>query len=356
MSLTYAYGGPPLRGVLKATPEDFVVEETLGFSADGQGEHDLLWIEKRGANTEWVARGLARFAKVSQLAVGFAGLKDRHAVTRQHFSVQLPGRSIDWSLLELPGVRLLGVQRHSRKLKRGALTGNGFELVLREVLGRRDVAEALLLRLRAQGAPNYFGEQRFGRDGGNLDLARRLFAGAGLGRSERAYALSSARAAMFNAVLDQRVREGNWDHAIEGDLMNLSGRRAWFGPVQPDAEIVRRCADCDIHPTGPLWGARPAPTAGACAALEAAVAKVHGELAQGLESAGVEADRRALRMLPAGLEWHWEPGPASASGEGDPAPAVLRLRFALPAGAYATSLVRELIDVAGDWLEPNPSD
>jgi tRNA pseudouridine13 synthase len=340
MTLAYAWGGPPLRGVLKSAPEDFVVEETLSFAADGLGEHDLLLIEKRGANTEWVARGLARFARVPQVAVGFAGLKDRHAVTRQHFTVQLPGRSVDWSTLDLAGVRLLKVERHSRKLKRGALVGNGFELVLREVAGDRVRAEAALGHLRDSGAPNYFGEQRFGHAGGNLDLARRLFAGQHLERSERSFALSAARSAIFNSVLDARVRAGNWNRVIDGDLCNLAGRRAWFGPVEPDGVLEQRCADGDIHPTGPLWGTPPAPTTGACAALEQQCADQHGELASGLVAAAVESERRPLRAIPERLEWQWQ-------DDGDAPDTALRLRFGLPPGAYATALIRELIDVAG---------
>ena len=342
MTLACAWGGPPLRGVLKSAPEDFVVEETLSFAADGLGEHDLLLIEKRGANTEWVARGLARFAKVPQVAVGFAGLKDRHAIARQHFTVQLPGRSVDWSILTLAGVRVLNVARHSRKLKRGALVGNGFELVLREVTGDRARAEAVLEQLRSGGAPNYFGEQRFGQSGGNLDLARRLFAGEHLDRSERSFALSAARSAIFNTLLDQRVRDGNWNRVIDGDLCNLAGRRAWFGPVELDAVLTERCASGDIHPTGALWGTPPAPVAGACAALEQHAAERHADLAAGLVAVAMESERRPLRAIPERLEWQWV-----SESEAEPTADTLRLRFGLPPGAYATALIRELIDVAG---------
>ncbi len=342
MTLAFAWGGPPLTGVLKSAPEDFVVEETLSFSADGLGEHDLVRIEKRGANTEWVARGLARFAKVPQVAVGFAGLKDRHAVTRQHFTVQLPGRSVDWSTLELPGVTVLSVARHSRKLKRGALVGNGFELVLRDVAGSREQAEGVLQRLRTAGAPNYFGTQRFGQGGGNLVLARRLFAGEHLDRSERSFALSAARSAIFNSVLDRRVRLGNWNRVIAGDLCNLAGRRAWFGPVELDDVLEQRCADLDIHPTGPLWGTPAAPTASACAELEDACAQSWPELAAGLLAAGVESERRPLRAVPESLTWTWlSDGPTGRAN------AALVLRFGLPPGAYATALIRELIEVGG---------
>ncbi len=342
MSLAFAWGGPPLRGLLKSAPEDFIVEETLFFSADGLGEHDLLRIEKRGANTEWVARGLARFAKVPQVAVGFAGLKDRHAVTRQHFTVQLPGRQIDWSALALPGVTLLSVARHSRKLKRGALSSNGFELVLREIQGDQDRAQALLQQLKNEGAPNYFGDQRFGHQGGNLDLARQLFAGEHLERADRSFALSAARSAIFNAVLDRRVREETWNRIIDGDLCNLAGRRAWFGPVEVDATLQQRCRTGEIHPTGPMWGVPAAPTTGACLQLEQQCADERADLAAGLAAQQIEAERRPLRAIPQALEWDWQlASPTDADSR------ALRLRFALPAGAYATAMIRELIDVSG---------
>lgn len=345
MNLAYAYGGPVLRGVLKSTPEDFVVEEALSFAADGQGEHDLLCIEKRGANTEWVARGLARFAGVAKLAVGFAGLKDRHAVARQHFTVQLPGRQVDWSELSLAGVKVLSVARHSRKLKRGALTGNGFVLGLREIQGEREQAEQRLRQLQRGGAPNYFGTQRFGLGGGNLDLARRLFGGAQLERAERSFALSAARSAIFNSVLDARVRASNWNQIVAGDLCNLAGKRAWFGPVEVDDTLRGRCAEGDIHPTGPMWGAPPAPVAADCERIETRAAEQWPDLAAGLLAAGLEAERRPLRMMASVLSWDWEVDTLAAEG----AERVLRLRFALGPGAYATSFIRELIDVDGEF-------
>ncbi|MFO1495213.1 MAG: tRNA pseudouridine(13) synthase TruD [Lysobacterales bacterium] len=336
MMLAYAHGGPALRGVLKQQPEDFIVEETLGFAADGQGEHDLLQIEKRDANTEWVARTLARHAKVPLLAVGYAGLKDRHGVTRQYFTVQLPGRQVDWSTYAAPGVRVLEVARHSRKLKRGGLTGNRFVLVLRHLVGDPTLAEARLRVLAAAGAPNYFGTQRFGREGGNLALARQLHAGATLGRSERSFALSAARSALFNAMLHRRVLDGSWNQPIDGDLMNLAGKRAWFGPIAVDPVLQQRCAEHDIHPTGALWGGGELPSAGACAALEQAVAASETVYAELLVSTGLEQERRALRVCADALHWRWL------------AADTLELAFALPAGAYATSFVRELID----WAEP----
>ncbi len=339
MSLPFAYGGPALTGLLKSEPEDFAVDEVLGFEADGLGEHDLVHIEKRACNTQWVAEQLAGFAKVAPLAIGFAGLKDRQAIASQHFTVQLPGRAVDWSQLNLHGVRVLSVARHSRKLKRGALTGNRFALRVREIEGDRVRAEQILQQLADLGAPNYFGEQRFGHEGGNLNQARRLFAGARLDRQQRGFALSAARSEIFNRVLAARVGANQWQTIMPGEICILDGKRTYFGPLtaqdldDPESEIVARCARGEIHPSGPLWGRGSLPSADACAALEQSVVDGFRIFADGLERAGLDQERRALRVRVPALSVEWP-------GESD-----CLLRFELPAGAYATAFVRELLSL-----------
>jgi len=330
--LPYAHGAPPLTGRLRATPEDFLVEEILGYDADGAGEHALLWVEKRGANTDWVARELARFAGVPPVGVGYAGLKDRHAVTRQAFTVQLAGKpDPDWSAFPHAEVRVLAATRHGRKLKRGALRGNRFVLVLREVQGDRDAAERVLAAIAERGVPNYFGEQRFGREGGNLALARSMFAGRRVDRDKRSFLLSAARSHIFNGVLAERVEQGAWDAPLDGEIWSLAGSRSWFGPEAFDAALAERLARGDIHPSGPLWGQGEPPTAGDAKALELAVAARDSDLAEGLAAARMEQERRPLRLLPRQLGWRWL---------GDDA---LELTFELPAGAYATVVARELV-------------
>jgi len=330
--LPYAHGAPPLTGRLRATPEDFLVEEILGYDADGAGEHALLWVEKRGANTDWVARELARFAGVPPVGVGYAGLKDRHAVTRQAFTVQLAGKpDPDWSAFPHAEVRVLAATRHGRKLKRGALRGNRFVLVLREVQGDRDAAERVLAAIAERGVPNYFGEQRFGREGGNLALARSMFAGRRVDRDKRSFLLSAARSHIFNGVLAERVEQGAWDAPLDGEIWSLAGSRSWFGPEAFDAALAERLARGDIHPSGPLWGQGEPPTAGDAKALELAVAARDSDLAEGLAAARMEQERRPLRLLPRQLGWRWL---------GDDA---LELTFELPAGAYATVVAREVV-------------
>jgi tRNA pseudouridine13 synthase len=332
IELPFAWGvAPPLTARLRCTPEDFLVEEILGYDADGHGEHALLWVEKRGANTDWVARELARFAGVPPLAVGYAGLKDRNAVTRQTFSVQLAGKpDPDWSAFPPAEAKVLAATRHGRKLKRGALRGNRFVLVLREVAGERARAEAVLAAIAARGVPNYFGEQRFGREGGNLAQARAMFAGKRVDRDKRGFLLSAARSQIFNDVLAARVERGAWDAPLEGEIWSLAGSRSWFGPEPYTDVLAARLASGDIHPSGPLWGQGESPAADAAGALEREVAAMHADLAEGLAAARMEQERRPLRLMPKDLRWRWLAEDA------------LELSFELPAGAYATVVAREV--------------
>jgi tRNA pseudouridine13 synthase len=339
--LPNAYGAPPLCGLLRATPEDFFVDEVLGFVPDGHGEHVLLRVEKRGANTEWVARALARFAGVPTAAVSYAGLKDRRAVARQWFSVHLVhGREPNWSDFAAAEFRVLQWARHGRKLRRGAHAGNRFRICLRQLCGDWRAAQERIAQLVA-GVPNYFGEQRFGRARSNLARAEASFAPGARrshNRHERGLLFSAARAALFNAVLAERVRRGEWNRPLDGDVFMLQGSHSIFGPEPITAELVARCAQGDIAPTGPLWGAGPLRTNSVVAALEQAVAEAHRPLALGLARSGLEQERRTLVLVPRELC-------VEQKGRSD-----LCLSFYLSSGGYATVLLREIACTS----EPEP--
>jgi tRNA pseudouridine13 synthase len=332
-TLPYAHGGPPASAVLRHEPADFRVDEVLGFEPSGEGEHAFLEIEKIGANTEWVARQLAHAAGVAPMSVGYAGLKDRHAVTRQIYTVHLAGRADpDWSALAIEGVRVVFATRHNRKLKRGAHRGNRFHIRLRNVQGDHDAIEQRIASVRARGVPNYFGEQRFGRDGNNIALAEALFAGQRLPHAQRGIALSAARAELFNTVLAQRVNAANWDRALDGEVWMLGGTHAIFGPEPWNETLAQRLADFDIHPTGPLWGRGELRSTAQVRELEQAAVEPFATLARGLEQAGLEQERRALRLHASGFEHTFD-----ADGS-------LVVVFGLPSGSFATTLLRELCD------------
>jgi tRNA pseudouridine13 synthase len=333
---------------LRSRPEDFQVHEDMPFALTGGGEHLWLRVRKRGFNTEQVARHLARAAGVAPRAVGYAGLKDRHAVTEQWFSLHLPGRPDPvWDALPA-GVEVLEAVRHGRKLQRGALRGNRFEIVLRECQGDASLLAARLEVLQREGVPNYFGEQRFGHDRDNVARARAMFANDEpvRDRHRRGLYLSAARAWLFNEVLATRIRDGNWQTALAGEACILAGSHSFFVADAADETLRRRLVEHDIHLSGPMWGAGDVPTRAAVAELERAVVAQHADLAAGLEREGLRQERRALRVIPQNLE-------AVAINPGD-----WRLRFSLPAGSYATAVLRELADYhsAGHELsEDDPS-
>lgn len=317
---------------LRAAPEDFVVEEQMPYTLAGAGEHLWVKLRKRGYNTEQVAKQLARTAGVTRREVGYAGMKDRHAITVQWFSLHLAGRpDPDWGSLP-DGMTVVESARHSRKLKTGALSGNRFIIVLRDCIGDRDAVLRRSEAIRTRGVPNYFGEQRFGHGGGNVAAARAMFAGSGSVRDRKqgGIYLSAARSYLFNEVLAKRVLAGTWDVAMDGDAMILNGTRSFFVPEAVDDIIRRRLAEGDIHPSGPLWGQGELPTRAATRALEQAVADEHPDLAHGLEQAGLDQERRALRVVPQDLQAEWLDDSS------------LRISFGLPAGTYATTLIREL--------------
>jgi tRNA pseudouridine13 synthase len=334
IELPFAYGGPPLRGVMRATPEDFFVDEDLGFELDGAGEHAFVRVEKRGANTEWVARQLARVAGVAPNAVSYAGMKDRHAVTRQTFSIHLPGRpDPDLGSLQSSEFHVLDCRRHSRKLKRGAHKANAFRIVLRDINGDRAAAERCLAQIAAGGVPNYFGEQRFGRGGDNLERARAMFAGRRVQRHEQGLLLSAARSHLFNRVVAERVLAGNWNQALDGEVWMLAGSHSIFGPEPLTPELTARMASGDIDPTGPLWGAGELRSTGAVAALERDAARPDDVLVRGLVACGLRQERRALVLRPSDLVANWQGNSA------------LELSFRLNKGLYATVLIREICGI-----------
>jgi tRNA pseudouridine13 synthase len=251
-----AHGSPLFQGLIKQSPEDFKVDELAAFELSDSGEHDWLRIQKVGANTNWVARGLAAHAGVPVRDVGYAGQKDRHALTTQWFSVRRPSAAgTNWDSLDLAGVSILERRRNGRKLKRGAHRGNRFRLVVRNVAIDADCLDARLRAIRAAGVPNYFGPQRFGRPGGNLRLAERLFSGERLPGHKRSMAISSARSFLFNEVLSARVDAGTWNRIMAGEPVNLDGSGSFFVPTSIDDELISRLEAFDVHPTGPLWGA-----------------------------------------------------------------------------------------------------
>lgn len=329
----HAYGGPSGTGKIRTNPEDFIVDEALSFEPSGEGEHVFLLIRKTGENTDYVARRLARFAGVRQHDVGFAGLKDRHAVTTQWFSVWLPGKDApDWAAFASETIEILETKRHVRKLKKGVLSGNRFELTVRDWRGDRLRLEDQLNRIKSDGVPNYFGEQRFGREGRNVAKAMAVFEGAKVKREQRGIYYSAVRSFLFNHVVAVRVERGDWNRPISGDAMVFDRAHGFFKTERIDETIEKRAMAGEIHPTGVLWGNGVGVVSGEVLALESAVIERFERLSRGLSDAGLESARRALRVNVPDLRWQFEGGDR------------LTLVFTLPAGSFATALLREIIE------------
>jgi tRNA pseudouridine13 synthase len=328
----YALGTPALSAGFRVEPEDFVVEERLPFEPSGEGEHVLLWIQKRNLNTEDVVKRILRLTGLRPVNIGYAGQKDRRAVTRQWFSVHLPKGDADWRSLEEVGVlQVLNITRHHRKLQRGALSGNAFCIRLRNLEGDEAELERRITAVKEIGVPNYFGEQRFGREGRNLGSAQALFSGKRIkSKHQRSMYLSAARSYLFNQVLAARIAAGNWNQPLPGEALQLAGSKSYFVAESIDAEILQRFQDGDVLPTGPLWGRGELPTKNEVETLERAAVAPYGDFCQGLERAGLKQERRALRLSVTNFQWQLEADD-------------LMLDFYLPAGTYATSVLREVI-------------
>lgn len=321
----------PLTGQFRTHNSDFKVDEQMDIPLSGQGEHLWLHVRKTGANTEWVAGQLARCAGIKEVDIGYAGLKDRHAVTTQWFSLQLAGKP-DPDFSTLPSeIEILQSTRHDKKLRTGALTANHFQLILRNVEGDLAQAKAIIELIKRRGVPNYFGEQRFGIGRTNLNKALDWFNGEfrPKQRHQMGLYLSAARSWIFNHILQERVKQGNWYTRLEGDAFVLDNSHAWFTDDNSE-NLMQRLDQGDIHPSGAMWGEGELPTLSTMQQLEVQQAEQFPEFCKGLIKNRLKQERRALRINVKNLEYLVLDD------------STLQLNFTLPAGAYATTVLAQL--------------
>lgn len=330
--LNYLFGAPKPTGKLRAAIDDFKVFEVMPFSPCGEGEHLLIHIRKTGANTVFVARELAKYFKVKEGFVTYAGLKDRFAITEQWFGVHVPGKEkYDLSDLAIEGVEVLSYARHNKKLRTGALTGNRFEIKLSQVT---DIEE-LRRRWHAiseHGVPNYFGEQRFGINGGNIKRAEELFSGKKVkDKKKRGMYLSAARSLIFNHVVSHRIEQSLFDNMLDGDVVMLNGTQSVFLAEKIEDDLIKRLNEKDIDITAPMWGAGELMTTEKANELEAVVSENYSLFCDGLPRFGLKQERRKIRLS---LK------DCTISTHEDN----VTVGFFLPAGSYATTVMRELLD------------
>ena len=328
---------PGSGGSLRASPEDFVVEERPTYLPGGTGDHLYLYIEKRGHTTAHLARELSSQLGVKARDLGIAGLKDRHAVTRQWISLPAKFES-RLGEFALEGVQILQTERHTNKLGLGHLRGNRFTVRVRGAAGTAEQAAQTLALLQTLGLPNYFGPQRFGLGGLNAEEGLRVLRGQSELRDPqvRRFLSSSVQSALFNRFVSLRLERGLFGRLLSGDMAKKHDTGGVFLVEDAHSESLRAERN-EISATGTLFGRKTKPLTLGAGALEAEVLAEFGLSPEVFASR--KGDRRLTRtfMEDAMLEPHDDGYTVS---------------FALPKGSFATSVLRELmkndVDAPGD--------
>ena len=323
--LCYPYGEPTLRGLFKSRPEDFLVVEELGFQPDGQGDHRMLLVEKIGISTPELIEQIAREWQIKTRDIGYSGLKDKRAITRQWISV--PQRSAEIELAATESYRVLESGLHRRKLRRGCHKSNVFEVHLRQVDGFSSDAQAQLGCIAESGFANYFGEQRFGRQQDNVEQALSKLSSPRLPRWRKGLLISALRSYLFNLILSRRIETGIWQQPVEGDVFMLRGSHSIFSE-SIDESIRRRYSAQDISSTASLYGSGPCLLSGVALEIEQEIFSAHPDITACLDRHGAKRQMRVTRVLPQDLTCDYSAQEHSL---------VLKLR--LPAGSYLTSLL-----------------
>ncbi len=340
---------PPL-GRIKDAPEDFVVEELPAYEPQGSGNHLYVRFTKRDRTTDQVVGALAEGAGIPARDVGVAGLKDKVAVTTQTVSLPVPSAGADTfddrvRALAIPGVVIHEAKRHGNKLRTGHLVGNRFVIVVRGVdPGDVDEVVASLERVGREGLPNAFGSQRFGRERDNAAQAFAWLTGKSQGPRDprkKRFLWSALQSELFNAVLDRRVAEGTWRTPLLGDILKKTDTGGLF-PCTDEALDRARAERDEVSPTGPMFGVKMRAPTGKPGELEREI--FEARLGTGFDLARTkplgEGTRRGLCLRVEGLTVE-----RTVNRDGEkPAPpgeqrAALTVRFVLPKGAYATSVL-----------------
>ncbi|MCK5819586.1 MAG: tRNA pseudouridine(13) synthase TruD [Psychromonas sp.] len=331
LDFEYLYGIPISTGVFKGSYEDFNVVEDLGFELSGDGEHVCLWVNKVGENTQYIAKQLAKFANIPAKNVSYAGLKDRQGDTTQWFSLHIPGKNTpDFSFVDLSGVSILKIIRHHKKIKIGALSGNFFSIVLRDISDKKAVKESL--KRVSKGVPNYFGLQRFGHAGHNISSALKMFAGRSIkDRFKRGMYLSAARSYLFNYVVSKRIKDNTFMSPIVGDCVQFVTNRSFFPLLDLNDVNLHRLHSRKTCLTAPLWGAGNLSSVLDAQQYEIKILSDFPALQAGLATNKLKQARRPLMLVPTDLSSQWLDEKT------------VKINFYLSAGSYATSILREII-------------
>lgn len=340
---------PTITGTIRSHFSDFEVTEQLSFEPCGEGEHLFLYIEKQSCNSQWVADELQKYFKLRSQDIGYAGKKDRASISRQWFSCHLPGKNneIDNAVIDAlnnDSFKVLKFTRHNKKLRKGVIKNNHFKIKVSQLSGKVD--KNTLENIQKQGFPNYFGYQRFGFNGNNLIKALQLFNNEIRVRSRNKKGLyfSAARSFLFNLMVAERIKQHRWAHILTGDCLTLAGSQSYFLCPQPDDELTGRLENGDLNISGLLVGSQPSQASAEALAIEAAVLEQHPQWLNSLTKAGLQTGRRAIRVIPENIKYQQNENNS------------LTIEFSLPAGSFATSLLRELFIIKDAALNKNNRD
>jgi tRNA pseudouridine13 synthase len=335
--LPRAYKGRLITADLRTISSDFRVTEVLSFPLSGSGEHLFIYVEKQDCNTDWVIRQLCKTLNLTTKHIGYAGKKDRHSISRQWFSLHLPGKDIDINDINCDAFKVIESARHNKKLRVGSLAENQFKIILRNVSAPFD--PNIIEQIKYNGVPNYFGMQRFGINGANLDKAELLLKGEIKikNRNKRGITISSARSFLFNLMLAERIKQQNWNVPIGGDCLMLDGSRSFFHCQQPQHNDIERVSSGDAHVSGFLVGKQDSETTGGANDVEQVVSNAYESWISGLKKLNLDSARRAFRVIPRQLEVKLVDDK-------------ILLEFSLSKGCYATSVIREFADITDKQL------
>ena len=332
---------PGIGGVFRSSPDDFIVEELPSYPPSGLGEHLYLFVEKVGLSTDAVLAHLVRQMGLPLFAAGYAGKKDTQARTRQWISLHTP-QDPDPLTLEIPGLKILTISRHTNKLRLGHLAGNVFKLIVRDVAHPEAMAP-LALQIQEQGFPNYFGSQRLGRGYSNVHAGQKLLEGE---RSPRGnlnqvrFSTNAYQSALFNRVLSLRLeRTGDVTTLLTGDLAVLHRNGAHFSVTEENLSSEQeRVLKGETSPSAPLFGYKVPLASGIPGALETSVLAAQGltleDFRLGGKRVSPKGERRAIRAMAYDFSWRRVPGVE---------PVLMALEFRLDRGVFATSLLREVM-------------
>lgn len=338
---------PGIAGRIRVTPDDFEVDEVPAYEPCGSGDHLYLHVEKRSMGAEYFVKQIARRLGIATGDVGTAGLKDRHAVTRQMVSVPASAEP-NVSVIDGDGIRVLSVNRHTNKLRPGHLRGNRFRILVRHTIDNpAPLVAPIVERIRTLGLPNFYGPQRFGHDGETVALGMGLVHGNGAKVRNpflKKLALSAVQSLIFNVYLASRLTDNLLRTVLAGDVMAKWPMGGMF-TVDDVAREQGRFDVREIVSAGPIVGRKTFPAHAAAREREQAALAQVGVSAESLGGFGklLEGTRRHNLIYVDDLTHDAEP-------EG------VRLTFTLPAGSYATVLLREVMKAEVVDDEPAASE